>query len=72
MCKQKEITVLLPGDLLERVEERIKSTDFSNLSEYICFILKEIVCSDTETSDMDKGGHDEQLKKRLQNLGYID
>ena len=72
MSEQKEITILLPRDLLKKVEERIKNTEFGNLSEYMCFILNEVVSGDSKDIPSNLSEHNEELKKRLQSLGYID
>ncbi len=68
MSVQKEIVISIPEDILETVQRRLENTKFDSLSDYITFILREIVADDIKSySTEDK----KELKKRLSDLGYL-
>jgi hypothetical protein len=66
-------TVLLPAKLYKSLEERAKASGFDSVYEYVIFILGEIV------NENDSGDHvamskseEEEIKKRLKELGYLE
>jgi len=70
---QENKAVFLPVELYSRVEERVEATDFGAVDEYVIFVLEEIL--------KDEGGEEdraftkeeeEEVKKRLRGLGYLD
>jgi Arc/MetJ-type ribon-helix-helix transcriptional regulator len=70
---EKFTSVLIPTSLVEKIEKRIHGTEFSSISSYITYILKEVI-SDGESED-DEGlskDDDERIKARLRSLGYLD
>lgn len=75
MVNSKESTteVPLPDHLVQRVERRVPGTEFDNSSEYIAFILEEILSRVEQTNDVDGDVIDEQeVENRLRSLGYMD
>ena len=66
-------TVSLPAELYSMVEERVKATRFASVEEYIIFILKEVL---EEEGGVEDGAfskeEEEEVKKRLKALGYMD
>jgi Arc/MetJ-type ribon-helix-helix transcriptional regulator len=70
---EKFTTVLIPTSLVEKIEKRIQGTEFSSISSYVTYVLKEVV-SDAETEDAEELSKedDERIKARLRSLGYLD
>jgi Arc/MetJ-type ribon-helix-helix transcriptional regulator len=70
---EKFTSVLIPTLLAEKIEKRIQGTEFSSISSYITYVLKEIV-SDAESEDGEElsKDDDERIKARLRSLGYLD
>jgi len=38
-----KITISIPRDLKQKLEKKIKDTDFKSIQEYIVYILKEVI-----------------------------
>ena len=54
----------------EQIEKIIaKSTQFQSVSDYVNFVLKEVLSANDRVAKFDED--DEALKKRLEDLGYI-
>ena len=70
---EKFTSVLIPTSLAEKIEKRIQGTEFSSISSYITYVLKEVV-SDAESEDGEElsKDEDERIKARLRSLGYLD
>lgn len=84
MNQQDKVAVDIPKDLAEKIEERIKGTDFDSVASYVIYILKQIMStleekdreknkgkSGEKVIDEDKKKVEERLKK-LEALGYLD
>ena len=63
----KYTTVSLPTELADKVKKMIKNSGFKSLSDYVTFILREIVAGKNECDR----GDIELVKKRLKSLGYL-
>lgn len=71
--EQEKPAVLLPAGLYSRIEERVKTTGFGSVDEYVIFVLGEILKEDTEEKETVFTKEDEEeVKKRLKDLGYTD
>ena len=71
--EQENRTVLLPGELYSRIEERVQATGFGSVDEYAIFVLEEILKEENE--EVEQGFSEEEedeVKKRLKALGYLD
>jgi len=62
--------VRLPEELLEKVEEHIKNTEFSSVEEYITFVLEEVLKDEEEVEFSEE--HEKEIKERLKALGYLE
>lgn len=74
MIPEKEgKAVYLPAELYSRIKERAETTSFGSVEEYVSFVLTEVLKeSDTgEKLDIDSE-QEEEVKKRLRELGYLD
>ena len=68
--KKDSKAVLLPAELYRRIEERVKITEFGSVEEYITFVLNEVLAEDDEESPFTEE-EEEDIKKRLKDLGYL-
>lgn len=73
MKDQKETkAVFLPQDLYEKVEERVGATEFGSVEEYVTFVLEEVLKEEGEGETVFSEEEEEEVKKRLKSLGYLD
>ncbi len=64
---RKYTTITIPRPLFEKLQEQIKDTGFSSVSDYVTFILREMV-SDLKS----KGGlSKDSVIEKLKALGYV-
>jgi len=63
----KYTTVSIPTELAKKVRRLIKKTGFKSLSDYVTYILREIVAGKSEFDE----GELELVKERLKALGYL-
>ena len=68
--EEEKRTLLLPAELYDRLEERVKATDFGSVEEYVIFILEEVL-KEGEEGALSKE-EEEEIKKRLRALGYLE
>ncbi len=69
---KKFITVEIPTDLYEQIEEKIKNTEVSSVTDYILTLLKEKLPKDQKETDSLSREDEEKVKERLKALGYMD
>ncbi len=68
----KEIKVSLPDDLHKEIEKKIKDTSFDSMSDYVVFLLQQVIEVDKSGSDsIYEAKEEEEIKRKLQELGYI-
>lgn len=74
MTHEPTTSVELPERIVERVENRLPRTEFESPAEYITFVMEEVLYRvEEETEDDDFEGVDEdEVKDRLESLGYLD
>jgi len=70
--KEEKKAVLLPTELYSRVLERVETTDFGSVDEYVIFVLEEVLKKDGEEEEAFSKEEEEEAKKRLKALGYLD
>jgi Arc/MetJ-type ribon-helix-helix transcriptional regulator len=68
--KEERKAVSLPAELYRKIEERIGTTEFSSVDEYVMFVLEEVLKEEEEPAF--SGREEEEVKKRLKALGYLD
>lgn len=66
--KRKYTTITIPAPLFEKLERIIEGTGFSSVSDYVTYILRDMVI---ELKNKDGGKKDEHIKDRLKALGYV-
>lgn len=69
---EKFTSVSIPISLAEKIEKRIKGTEFPSISAYITFVLEEVVSDEEEDNEELSKEDDERIKARLRSLGYLD
>ena len=73
--KNEFTAVSIPTPVCEKIEKRLAGTSFTSVSNYITFVLNEVVSETDETGDavvpFTKEDED-NVKERLRALGYID
>jgi len=70
---KKHTTVSIPKPLFDKIKKRIKGTGFASVSEYVTFVLREVIMSleEEEKSEVFTKEEEEKIKERLKALGYI-
>jgi Arc/MetJ-type ribon-helix-helix transcriptional regulator len=73
MKRKKYTTVSLPTPLVEKIKKRIKNTGFKSVSDYVTFVLRELISSleEKEKKRVYSKEDEEKIKARLRALGYI-
>ncbi len=66
------VTVGIPRRLYRQIEKRVKESqgEFKDAQEYIEFVLSEVV-KDEESETVYTPEEEEEIKRRLRQLGYI-
>ncbi len=72
MSEQEKKTITIPAKLYERIEDRIKDTEFSSVSEYVTYVLNEVLAAIEEDEEVFTEEEEEKVKERLRALGYLD
>ncbi len=62
--------IQISPELYRKIEKRIRGTEFKSVSEYITFVLEEIVKEEEDEERLTEED-EEKIKKRLQKLGYL-
>ncbi len=69
--EEQYTSVSIPTSLFRQIEERLKGTSFESVSDYVTFVLKEVVSEEEEAQPLTKQD-EESVKGRLRALGYLD
>ena len=70
--KQESKAVSLPAELYERVRKRAEATGFGSVDEYAIFVLNEVLSGEGDEETALSNKQEEEVKKRLRSLGYLD
>ena len=67
-------TVNIPIELYNKIQNRVRSTEFKTIDEYVTYILEEVLKQiDSEEHVAEYTEEDEEkVKERLRALGYLD
>jgi len=66
--KRRSLLRLIPMSLFEKIKERLKGTGSYSVSDYVTYVLKEVLSEEEVFSKEDE----EKIKARLKALGYIE
>ncbi len=69
--EKKFTTVSIPTPLFKKIEDRIKGTGFTSVSNYVTYVLREVVAEEKHEEPFTEED-EERVKERLRALGYID
>jgi len=70
--KSKYTGISIPTPLFKKIKERIKGTGFKSVSEYVTFVLREIVSYKKESKEKPFSEKEKRkVIKKLKNLGYL-
>ena len=64
--------VFISRELYSRIEQRIRETGFGSVDEYVIFVLEEVIKEEGEGETAFNKEEEEEVKKRLRALGYLD
>ena len=64
--------VFLSAGLYSRIEERARTTGFGSVDEYVIFVLEEVLRDEGDEEIAFSKEEEEEVKKRLKALGYLD
>ena len=66
--------IQIPAEIFEQIQQRVTGTEFSSVEEYVTFVLEEVLKDeDEDESETPFTAEDEEeVKKRLRALGYLD
>ena len=68
----EKVKIESPATLYRRIEEKIVDTGFSDVNEYIIYVLREVLAED-EADEEELSEEDvEKIKNRLRSLGYLE
>lgn len=69
---EKYTSVPIPIQLYEKIKKRLSETDFSSVSDYVVYVLREVLASLEEEDEVFTKEEEEKVKERLRALGYLD
>ncbi|RLI91767.1 MAG: CopG family transcriptional regulator [Candidatus Altiarchaeales archaeon] len=74
MDDRKHTTVSIPVQLYEKIKKRIEGTGFTSVSDYVTYVLREVLASleEEEKEEVFSKEEEEKVKERLRALGYLD
>ena len=71
--EQERTAVYISAELYGKIAERVEATGFGSVEEYITFVLEEVLKDgDEEEKVAFSKEEEEEVKKRLRALGYLD
>jgi Arc/MetJ-type ribon-helix-helix transcriptional regulator len=66
------VKVDIPRSLYEKLQDKIKGTEFKSVHEYLSFLIAQVLEVDVTKSAQGLSQEDEdQIKKKLEALGYL-
>lgn len=65
-------SISVPADIYDKIEERVKATEFGSVDDYVLFILEEVLKDEEEEEQAYSEADEAEVKKRLKALGYMD
>ena len=71
----KNITISLPEEIVEKLENKIKETDFDSISDYLTYIIKQVLEKNEGLVDKKEFSYSKEeeqaVRSRLKELGYL-
>jgi len=69
--KEERKTISLPAEVYAKIEQRVAGMEFHSVDEYVNFVLEEVLKEEEPETSLSKED-EEEVKKRLKALGYLD
>jgi hypothetical protein len=76
--KDSKVTIKIPGLLYNRISKIVAGSGFNSVTDFIVYVLRDLVSTREETSEAEKIGDTslskeeiEAIRKRLKSLGYL-
>ncbi len=66
------IDIAIPTSLYQKIEEKIKGTEFPSVASYVAKVMDDSLSKDEGTKEAFNKEDEEKVKDRLKALGYID
>lgn len=60
-----KINISIPKELKQKIEKRIKETNFKSIQEYILYILEQVVSENVRKKDFDREIYSEDEEKSI-------
>jgi len=72
--KENRVTIKIPRPLYRRIQEVIEGSGFSSPTDFVVFVLRDLVGErgPAETSDSSTQDELRAIRRKLQNLGYLE
>ena len=70
--EEEKKAVFLPAVLYGRIEERVHATEFNSVTDYVTYVMEEILREEVEEEPTFSEEEEEEVKKRLRALGYLE
>lgn len=64
--------VQLPERVVEGVEGRLPYTEFETVDDYVTFVVEEVLYAVTEADDDPEPVDEDEVRSRLESLGYLE
>lgn len=72
MQKESKVTVKIPRPLYRRIQQVIENSGFSSATDFIVFVLRDLVSEVETKEDREYSPEELQLiRQKLKNLGYL-
>ncbi len=76
--KNSKVTIKIPGPLYNRISKIVAGSGFNSVTDFIVYVLRDLVSTSEETSEAEKMGETslskeeiDAIRKRLKSLGYL-
>lgn len=64
--------VALPERIVERVEARLPYTEFDDVSDYVTYVMEEVLATVEERDTPADPVDEDEVRRRLESLGYLE
>ena len=72
MSAQERVTIKIPKTLYNNIQNIIKGTGFSSVTDFIVYVLRDVISMKSEGSSVSLNKDEvESIRKRLKSLGYL-
>ena len=72
--EKRTVPIHIPVKLFEKIIKKIEGTDFTDVSDYVSYVMQEVITSIEKNEEEKVFSDDEEkiIKRRLRSLGYLD